>query len=76
MWDHLSPARVLKLEKLVSMHIIYIYIYSQRTRKTSARFLRSAQKRKDSRQSACLKHVFAFVIQRSQLALFRGNLVL
>ena len=28
MWDHLSHARVLKLEKLVSMHIyIYIYIY-------------------------------------------------
>ena len=26
MWDHLSHARVLKLEKLVSMHI-YIYIY-------------------------------------------------
>ena len=28
MWDQLSHARVLKLEKLVSMHIyIYIYIY-------------------------------------------------
>ena len=27
MWDHLSHARVLKLEKLVSMHNIYIYIY-------------------------------------------------
>ena len=25
MWDHLSHARVLKLEKLVSMHI-YIYV--------------------------------------------------
>ena len=31
MWDHLSHARVLKLEKIVSMHNassnIYIYIY-------------------------------------------------
>ena len=34
------------------------------------------KKNKSSPQSACLKHVFAFVIQRSQLALFRGNLVL
>ena len=33
-------------------------------------------KKKKLPQSACLKHVFAFVIQRSQLALFRGNLVL
>ena len=30
MWDHLSHARVLKLEKLVSMYI-YIYIYKPLT---------------------------------------------
>ena len=34
------------------------------------------QKKKSARQGACLKHVFAFVIERSQLVLFRGNLVL
>ena len=34
------------------------------------------KKKKSARQGACLKHVFAFVIERSQLVLFRGNLVL
>ena len=41
MWDHLSHARVLKQEKLVSMRIyiyIYIYIYIMRGKKDATTF--------------------------------------